>query len=279
MSKLTIIGDSYTEPPKDHNPRVWYQQVADQLGLELVNLSMPGVSQDWCWLQLQHLFHNKMITAGDQLIVVLTHPSRFWYLERLPDLSNSWITDLDKWCSSEEARAIELFIKHIQRPSLDILQVINRLGWLAYQSQKLGIRPLIIKAFNQEVAAAADYPELSWARGSLMTDVQYWELHDPHSEKLSDYFYGMDCRYNHLCLTNHDLLAAGITEFFKQGSTVDLTEGFCRGLLADNGLYDDEFCQRELYWDRVVENRKFRAEKKWTKPWAMRQKLHNAGSA
>jgi hypothetical protein len=274
MHKLVIIGDSYTADSANPTDRVWYHQVADRLGLELVNLSMPGVSQDWCWQQLQHQVYQGGLARGDQLIVALTHPSRYWYLERLPDLSNSWITDLDQWCTKEEARAISLFIQHIQRPSLDCLQLINRLGWLAYQSLKLGIRPLVIKAFEQHLGAAEHYEELNWAQGSLMEDIQYWEFEDPSQETMSQYFWGLDCRYNHLCLSNHDILAQRVTESLVSGQPMDLTEGFHRHLLKSRGLYDDDFCQRELNWPTVLKNREFRVEKKWTVPWALRQKLH-----
>jgi hypothetical protein len=274
MPKLYIIGDSYTAAPIDHNSRVWFNQVADRLGLEIENPSRPGVSLDWCWQQLQAWFYNGVITSEDRLVVVMTHPSRYWFLENMPDLSNPWIVDLNNWCSQEQARAIELYIKHIQRPSLDMIQMVNRLGWLAYHSQQVGIRPLMIKAFEQELGPGLDYPELNWAQGSLMTDLQYWEFENPVEEKFNEYFFGMDCRYNHLCLSNHDIMADKVTDALK-GEVLDLTQGFQRALLKERGLYDDDFCHRELCWDSVVKNREFRIKNRWTVPWAIKKKLHN----
>jgi hypothetical protein len=101
--RLFVIGDSFTVAtgPTD-TTMTWIRQTAQQLSalhgepVTVVNKSIMGSSQDWCWMQL-HTWMETGITERDYLIVGLTHPGRYWYLDRLPELSNSNIIDLDSW--------------------------------------------------------------------------------------------------------------------------------------------------------------------------------------
>lgn len=277
---LYVIGDSFAVPnPLEDSTKIWTEQVADglskQLGTEVLleNHSRMGVSQDFCWEFLQALLEYK-ITPNDYLIVALTHPSRFWFLDHKPELSNSAIVDLDDHCSREEAKAIEYYLRYIQRPRLDLIFMNNRMGYLAYQIQKKKLRrPILMKCFDQDLDQATGWTEMNWAKGVLMDDIQRWEFEEVDIDKDAGFWQGLDCRYNHMCLSNHKILADKLTHSLITDTAPDLTEGFVKGLIKKNALRDDEFIDKELERRVVEHNLEMRTQYMPKLPWATRKKV------
>ena len=105
MNKLFIVGDSFaSEPPVGDDYKPWFRQAGDLLNLEVENYSMIGVSQDWCFWKLSH--HLKELTADDQVLVVMTHPGRFWFFDNKPQMTNPNIVNIDRELSKEELEAV-----------------------------------------------------------------------------------------------------------------------------------------------------------------------------
>ncbi len=281
MQRLIILGDSFSVPAMPDDPaETWTRTLAQHIeqrtgeSVEVKNGSLIGSSQDWSW---KHL-HNYMPHSrpDDYLVICLTHPSRFWYFENLPQLTNVGIIDIDQWISKDQERAIEGYLRHIQRPELDTQFMIQRMGWLAYQIKSRGLRrPLMIKCFHQELGEAAEYPELNWANGDLFQDIQYHEFDDPSDEKTTDYWYGVDCRYNHMVISNHKILSPRMADALVNDSQLDLKEGFIRGILKDDSLEDQEFINKELRADIVDEmwERIQRENHRTIVPWLKRKRL------
>jgi len=255
--RLIIVGDSFSVAPMETQDTTltWPQLAADRLGLELMNLSQHGVAQDWCFQQLRSGFNAEdAITAQDRIIVILTHPNRFWFLEEYPNLSNSHIIGLDKYVTKEQNRAIQGFMQHIQRPQLDTLQMIMRLGWLAsYVITRSLPNPLMIRAFGMNIQEAEEYEVMSWARGTLF-DIQANEFWS-NTQSTHEYFKGVDCRYNHLSLRNHSIMADKVIDHFKNSSPLDLTTGFHKAFIQQNSLQDVDFCGQEFNSYRLKDMR------------------------
>lgn len=246
---LWVIGDSFSQPRIEiDTPKLWTELVADQLGCNLVNDSYYGVSQDFCWMHLQLWSIQQKIQPEDYVIVVLTHPNRYWYLDEHPDLSNGHqLIDLDEHVGRAQAQAIKGYIQYIQRPSLDSIQQISRMGWLAWNTFSQNLRrPLVIKAFEFELHKTDKYSSLNVANGQLF-DIQLNEYCVADRERVTEYFYGADPRWNHMCLDNHKILADRVCDSFVNDSQLDLTQGFLTELLPLESIDNDlEFCQREL---------------------------------
>ena len=282
-STLYVIGDSFSVPPKAGDTTVtWPQQVAsglkEQLGHTVIleNVSLMGSAQDYCWDVLQQLLEHR-IKQDDYIIIALTHPSRFWYLDRMPEMTNANIIDLDSYVTKDEAQAIEYYIRYIQRPRLDLIHINNRMGYLAYQTLKKKLnRPVVIKCFSQDVDQAETWPEINWAKGILMDDVQQWEFEDVDADLEAKFWHGLDGRYNHMCLSNHKILADKLVHSLLTDTTPDLTEGFVKGLIKDNALRDDDFVLKELDVATVQSNLEHRDRYKPVLPWAKRRKLITA---
>jgi hypothetical protein len=214
---LWIIGDSFSQPRTTiDRPRIWPELVAALLTVDtgttvkIVNESWHGVSQDYCWMYLQRWLHEGLIQPEDYVIVVLTHPNRYWYVDSKPDLSNGHYTiDLDDHITEAQSQAIRLYMKEIQRPRLDTIQQLNRLGWLANAVGQFGLRrPLVIKAFDFDLYEGERYTNLNVAQGNLY-DLQNREfLADEQTmDTTTRYFEGIDPRYNHLSIPNLEILA------------------------------------------------------------------------
>lgn len=277
MSRLFVIGDSFAaSPPKGDNTLSWTRLIVEKLHLHygkeftLINNSLIGSSQDWMWTHLQGWLHYEM-TPEDYLVICLTHPSRVWFLERMPEMTNANIIDLDKWVSKEEAKAIELYIRYMQRPMIDLMNVNNRLAYVAYQVQRKGLKkPILIKCFDQDLDQGNEFPELKIANGSLMSDVQYHEFVNPEAEHSNNFWHGIDPRYNHMLLRNHEILAEKIVQDFINNSGVDLTTGFHKNIIAESMWDDIDFCKQELNFSVVTKNRENKDRFRPIIPWAKR---------
>lgn len=243
LSKIYITGDSFSWTPEDDLGETWIKLLAVKLGIPVTNISCPGVPQDWIWSEIANL--SKEITSDDQLIVVLTDPSRFWYIESDPSLSNSWIleSDFDRVVNSKEVKsAIEYYIKYIQRPNLDIQFLAHRLGWLNnFVRIKNLKKPLILLAFDQYIPDIENYPDLIFSKGNLNSVSKGEETpEDPHKWR------GVDVRYNHLTLSNHKILADKIISTLENNNEIDLTTGFNTRVMNSSIIKDDDFIKREL---------------------------------
>jgi hypothetical protein len=256
-TKLWIFGDSWSSLDPTYDPeRVWTRQLAHRLSdginqpIQLRNASLRGSAQDW--MISEYLKVVEEIAPQDYVIIILTSPDRYWYFEDIPSLSNWNILDFDQQVTAERARAVELYIKHIQRPNLDCISVIGRLSSIAYETQSRGLRrPLIIKGFIQELGPADYFKELNQAEG-VLTEIQYNEYQNKDLvQKLAEqgqpgYFKGADCRFNHLCLKNHDILVDKLVNGLLTDSSPDLTQGFYTDLIGPEWYKDQEFCDQEL---------------------------------
>lgn len=257
MRRLWIFGDSFANLVIDSPDRVWQRQLVKQLcnhvnePVELRVVGLPGSSQDWALEQF--LLSEKDISSRDWVVFIATSPSRYWYFKELPSLSNWNILDFDEVCTRDQGKAVELYIKHIQRLELDVLQCASRIGLIAYETHRLGRQPVLIVPVSQMTAGPADRytKDIKWCSGDL-SKVQFDEYSNPtealrrSQDNIPGYFEGVDCRYNHLCLRNHDVLAEKLFRALAHGEPVNLTQGFHREFVDVDWYKDTDFVEQEL---------------------------------
>lgn len=291
MTTLYIIGDSFTVPPEvvmgtgeddklyampsaswsggqlKNKADTWINQVAAELStrhdhLDVVNYSQYGVAQDFCWTNISNVMD--VITDQDYLIIAVTHPNRFWYFDKHPNLSNAYsIKNMQQYLGKDEITAVQMFMQFIQRPELDTLHQILRMKSLAYDIVKKKLRrPLMLNCFFTDISAVENLEELMWAQGNLF-NIQAQEYHDGEEDSTS-YFNGIDCRFNHMCLSNHTIMAQKVVAAFDSNQGPDLDQGFVTGLLKKDSLTDENFCKQELDHNKLRLMRKQTTEKsKW----------------
>jgi hypothetical protein len=277
--KLFVIGDSFAacRPGTELAP-TWHRLTADLLSeyhqepVTLINSALIGSSQDWCWGILQEWFHHGAIGPDDYLVVALTHPSRYWFIDRLPELTNVNIIDLDRHVTRDEANAIELFIKHIQRPTLDIIHLNNRMAYLAYMVAEQNLkRPLMINCFSQDLDQSTAFEDLIWAKGNLFENIQKYEFQHEDDDLNNKFWRGLDGRFNHMCLSNHKILAARIAESLINGTELDITDGFIKQIIPDDWESNVEFQNCELDVEMTRKNLEHKESYSPILPWKKRK--------
>jgi len=248
--KLYIVGDSFSselwESSSDISNNTWHRLLGKKLEAEVVNKSLIGSSQDYAWTHL-HLFQSH-ITPDDYVIVCLTHPARFWFFQEYPSLSK-----IDQIWTYEDINGVDPlsiaarnFIKYIQRKDLDTLWLKNRLGWLANSAYSYGWRkPLIIHTMQPDDIDESQYPDLSFSKGYMYDHISLPEI--PENEDYEKCIEPFDSRYNHLCLSNHAILADKIYNSLTTNITLDLTTNdFKKNIFTKEAIGNPEFQQAEL---------------------------------
>jgi hypothetical protein len=270
MAKLFILGDSFSFPHKTEQ-KLWPVIAADQLSkktgtkVEIVNHSLIGASQDYVWKTLSDTL--PQITPDDFLLIILTSCDRFWYFEKNPEYSNMMSYANIAQATSDETLQKSLFdfITRIWRPSLALQLQDHRLGYLSYHVLKNKLKtPLIIKGFEYDSNIAVDFPDLNFSQNSLAR-IQFAEFEKfkgafSSADLLMDdkYWHHIDCRYNHMCLSNHAVLGNAVGEGLYNGSTVTLgSDEFHKNIITEKNCKDKDFAAKEFcvkYFNDMLSN-------------------------
>lgn len=278
--RLWIFGDSFTALARNSPSNVYQRSLTQRLSrhtnepIELRVMGLPGSAQDWALTQFMR--NVDQMTPDDWIVFVATAPSRYWYFYDKPSLSNWNILDFDEVCSKEQAKAVELYIKHIQRLDLDVLQCASRLGLLAYEIHRRKLKPALVVPVVEMLAENCDeFPDLIWSSGDL-SKVQFDEYAEPveayrrNKEGIPGYFKGVDCRFNHLTLSNHEILSAKMFDSLINGSILDLTSGFHKHTVSEDWYEDQDFIDNELNADLVSHFHTMNDKIKNYVPWKVR---------
>jgi hypothetical protein len=258
MKKLFILGDSFSFGYKTENllwPIITSNQLESVTGskVEVINHSLIGSSQDFIWKNLSKVLEE--ITPEDFLVVILTSENRFWFFEDRPEHSNIMSVDNIKQMTSDIGvqNAVTGFLRHIWRDSIAELHQNHRLGYLSYHSLKKNLRkPIILKGFPSSIIKEENFPDLIFSKGNLLK-VQLEEFVYPNKNLKYDnlldnkYWHHIDCRYNHLCLSNHKILGEILSQSLINETSPDLESNlFYKSLITENNLIDKEFAAKEL---------------------------------
>lgn len=244
MPELYVIGDSFAVMKQENiNTNVWPILLAQRLGYNLSNTSCSGAGQDWLLNQLHQI--RRQITADDQLIITLSDCNRFWFFEDFPDVAEPHATKLGEIIGKEQAKAAEYYFRYIQRDSLSINQQISRLGLIAHLTTMYNWKPpIILLSFQDYVPEQELFPNLIFSKGTLIYNVSNLELESGSNDHV--FFKGIDVRHNHMCLSNHKILADKLYNQIVNKEPLDLTSGFLTGLLKKNYDSNLEFVNNEL---------------------------------
>lgn len=258
MPTLYIVGDSFTAAEKQgrDQEKTWWYRLGQKLDCDgLMNWSMIGSAQEYAWYMLQ--LQLDQIQPDDYVLIVATHPSRRWWVTDDPTLGKIEMLKESEDVDENILKAAILWERYIQRPQLDSIAVLQRFGWLsAIVSKRKWRKPLIIFGFDQLVPGYDEFDNIRFSKGSLTENISSQEVPGGHSnDSYNKLLKGLDPRYNHLCLRNHDILLDKVYNTLKNDKELDLTTGFDLGILTEETLKDEEFISKEL--DPVrIENRK-----------------------
>ena len=259
MPELYVIGDSFAVMRQERiNPNVWAILLSQKLGYNLSNTSCSGASQDWLLAQLHRI--KKQITPDDQLIITLSDCNRFWFFDDFPDVAEPRAIELGEIIGHDRAKAAEYYFRYIQRDSLSINQQLSRLGLLSHLTSLYNWRPpIVLLSFQDHVPEQELFPNLIFSKGTLIYDVSNLELESGNNDHV--FFKGVDVRYNHMCLSNHSILADKLYNLIVNKQPLDLTSGFIQGVLKKDFDTDLEFCNSELDLSAIARRNEMQTSK------------------
>ncbi len=270
MTKLFVIGDSFSYPHKT-KIKLWPHLVADYLGsrlgksVDVVNTSMIGCSQDFIWKQFNDIENS--ISSEDFLVMILTSCDRFWVIEQRPEWSNlRSIENIEQVTNDIEFQKIILgFMTRIWRDSLARQHQDQRLGYLSYRVMKKKLRkPLAIKAFHSVIDNENQFDDIIFSKDSLgKIQLLEWEKFqgceapiDPLLDR--PYWNHVDCRYNHLTLSNHAVLGKIVGDSLLSENSPDLSSpDFHKKIITIENHKDKTFAEKELnllWFNEMINN-------------------------
>ena len=254
MRNLIVIGDSFAFPHPTSQFDLWPVQVGKHFQVSsILNTSMEGCCQDWQLDMFDKQIKSGNLTKDDQLIIVLTSEHRFWYFENAPYLSNLFHYRYEAWRKFVPDRSVwdagQNFANKVWRNEQASRLQRHRLGEIGYRCLELGLRkPIIIPAFTNSINAQ-EWPHVNIAYGCLTEDVQALELKKTFNvtEVMRDLWKGMECRFNHLCKINHEILAKSVIESIEKDSQLDLVNtGFHKEIITIDNYNDLKFANENL---------------------------------
>lgn len=287
-SKLYIVGDSFTQPPRaEESYQPWFNRLATEMNLQVINCSGMGTSQDFAVQQLSGLMHQ--MTKHDKILWLLTHAARFWFFDNRPRLTNANIINIDDEMNPEEEQAVKNYMMQIQRPPLDLLWQDTRLGWLSAHAKRIGMQaPQIVLGFPRVVAqdrkmfdiffSHEQLDNLRISNGDLLNHVEAPEMKRYHQGQgyESAVWKGYDCRFNHLIKSNHDIMLQRMITAFDTDKPVDLlSPGWTTAVIDDESIKDPTFIEKELDPWSVQERLKNLEKMKTATPWAQKAGIAN----
>jgi hypothetical protein len=249
MSILYIVGDSFSSAEKlgRDQEKTWWYRLAQKLQCKgFTNWSMIGSAQEYAWYML--LVQMNQITPDDYLLIVSTHPSRRWWVIDDPTLGKVEFLQDAAHIDDNIAKTAELWERYVQTPQMDSFAALQRLGWLSavVQNKKLR-RPLVIFGFDQLVPGYEEFTNIKYSKGSLTENVATPEVPGGHADDVyNKLIQGIDPRYNHMCLRNHEIMLEKTYNAFTTDQELDLTTGFELGILTNESINDPTFIEKEL---------------------------------
>tara|TARA_B100002019_G_scaffold290272_1_gene307587 strand:+ start:1253 stop:2017 length:765 start_codon:yes stop_codon:yes gene_type:complete len=226
LNTLYIYGDSFSV---DYAcDWIWTRQLAHVMnnsGLvsSMVNHSLAGASNDWIATHIEETCERWC--EGDYVLHIPTEFSRQWWFKDEPELCN-----LVNMQNSKEARALKQsrpreynsvmqYFAYLHRPEIDVLRWKQHCGWVENLARNRGVNFIQLPAFPIDAQTL-----------SLTSTVSHWEFAD---ESACDTWYskGLDTRYNHMCRSNHTILANKLHNSYSKQLPLDLTQGWHTGFL------------------------------------------------
>lgn len=223
MASLWVFGDSFSHTgPSTLDYKVWSKLVSEQLGCEhYKNFAQPGVSNDYIFKMLADNINN--MDEGDYCIIQTTQKYRQWFFND-PTLANYTIGDLNDYITKDQANAVDMYLKYLQRDELDDNRFIQF---------SLALERIVTLVRHVKFLILPGFWGTHGVNGTLIEvcDKEFVSFEDVKGFYNRDGRKGKDPRVNHLSPMNHPILADKIVEFFNTGRFVDLTTGFEEGFL------------------------------------------------
>lgn len=227
MKNLWVYGDSFAVDWQV--PWGWLPVFAGQMDIDNCYVqACAGTNNEW----IVKTFGDDNHQPGDIVVLFLTEPSRQWFFETKPHLSNlvsilkTRDADIVKRETKEKYDAIMAFYEHLYRDDLTEFRLQMMTDFIRVKSIEREVHLQVIPCFMMNL----DWTDLNPTIGNMTN-----QICDSEFKRYNDiqtwYDQSIDTRANHMTFENHKIFADKLVERFTKGTPVDLETGFVTGFL------------------------------------------------
>jgi hypothetical protein len=223
-NKLWVFGDSFAEV--SNNFESWQLKIANELQLDLMNVSINGCSADWLMFKWNEL--HQQISVDDRIIIVVPFPDRVCFWPDRPSVSGiaslSSSPEKLKGISEQSKLAIKMYFTHLHNTAFSQTRINAWLQWVELFAHTAIHKPIIMHSTNLSTNLKMQYCEI--AEGNII-DASINEFADHNTwVKISSSGAWLDPRTGHLSTQNHKVLADKILNFWSKSEPIDLNSGW-----------------------------------------------------
>lgn len=224
-NKLWVFGDSFAEV--SNNFESWQLRIANNLKLDLMNVSINGCSADWLMFKWNEL--HQQISENDRIIIVVPFPDRVCFWPERPSVSGiaslSSSPEKLKGISEQSKLAIKMYFAHLHDTAFSQVRINSWLQWVElFAHTTLVHKPVVMHSTNLSTNLKMQYCEV--ANGNIL-DASINEFSDNSTWiKISSSGAWLDPRTGHLSTQNHKVLADKILNYWCDFTPIDLTLGW-----------------------------------------------------
>lgn len=226
----------------DNENEQWLRIVANSLDTNLRSYALTGSSSDLIFEKFNHTRH--LIKENDIVILSFAAMERRWFIHERPDRAQIFSSlDDDK----KENNAIKNYRKYLDNTIVPEIYILNFLYNLHSLTKKLNLHTILLITFPDLITTINNvyFPLFNISKG-LLYNVSFNEIVENDHKALAS-IYNNDLRLNHLCKSNHIILANKIIKNIKEKTPIDLTQDFIKNILNEDNINDHLLVKDELF--------------------------------
>ena len=239
---LWCFGDSYASTYDDTN---WTSQVAQYLKCEQKNFALAATSLEYMY----STFDDAEFETNDHLIIALTDIHRTYFFKEQPQASmppQIMSPSFLKLLSSEKKFALNQYYMYLTDNALVRENNLkNFLYRVQYVTEKKNLTTIVFNCFYEyDFINADNYPNLVLVPG-LLESINSLEVSGTGRFFKYTSEIGTDLRANHMCQSNHNILASKVIDYYNSNTTIIL-DNFVKHLITDENYKDPLFQDKEF---------------------------------
>ena len=225
MSRLIIFGGSYAESDSHTDHTAWQHQVANRMGLQLVNHARPGTSVRWSINKLIN-YHNTDHRVNDHILFFVSDHDALHMMDT--DGKPEWAANLSAWIVGT------LDPKHPAHGYFDDRAEIMR--WIHQHYQEHHTDCQLIQSFLSHMPNVAHAIPCTPDGYAWPYEYNMGDCHDDHTRTRIKHLQGattlhrrytaegehMITMHNHMAPERHTVFAGHITQLLLTGDTTAL---------------------------------------------------------
>lgn len=268
MRTIWTFGDSFIATLKneyrDPENKQWVLQLGEKLNANTECLGLPGSSLEYVYMRFNEVRHR--IKDGDIVVVALTDFNRRWFFPTKPGKTCPYVANDDQLPTSDHKTAYkyyELYLNNQQLPKIYLETFLNDLEGITYRKN---LHTVVLPCFYTcwDFLAERRFPLLNVADDYCLHEITDDEFMPEVNKKGRPDFFKYDPKLNHLCQSNHTVLADKIVDNVLNKTKITLKDGFVKNIIGKHNIADEEFSKKEFFnyhlithlWVELVEIQK-----------------------